>query len=204
MATGSDRPSFSARLARGLLRLRGWRVIDVRPPASKGVVIVYPHTSNWDLPIGILARTVLQLPMGWIGKQSLFRWPFDRFMRMLGGVPVDRSRSTGLVDLLREVFDRRERFYLVITPEGTRSRTDHWKSGFYYLARDLGMPLGLAFIDYEHREVGIGGWLYLTGDIERDLDQIRQAYRTRRGRRPELAGDIRFRDRGALSEKKAK
>ncbi len=180
----------------------GWRVINVRPPAAKAVVIVYPHTSNWDLPIGILARSVLQLPMGWIGKKSLFRQPFRGLMRALGGVPVDRSRSTGLVDQLRQAFDRCGRFYLVITPEGTRSKTDHWKSGFYYLARDLDMPLGLAFIDYEHREVGIGGWLYLTGDIERDLDQIREAYRTRRGRRPELAGDIRFRDRSASSQEK--
>jgi 1-acyl-sn-glycerol-3-phosphate acyltransferase len=199
-----DHLSPGARLARSLLRLRGWRVIDVRPPARKGVVIVYPHTSNWDLPIGILARSVLQLPMGWVGKQSLFRQPFRSLMLALGGVPVDRSKSTGLVDQLRLAFDRRERFYLVITPEGTRSRTDHWKSGFYYLARYLDLPLGLAFIDYEHREVGIGAWLHLTGDVERDLDQIREAYRTRRGKRPELAGDIRFRERNAPQEARSK
>jgi 1-acyl-sn-glycerol-3-phosphate acyltransferase len=196
-----DRPSLGARFARSLLRLCGWRVIDVRPPARKGVVIVYPHTSNWDLPVGILTRSVLQLPMGWVGKQSLFRQPFRRLMLALGGVPVDRSKSSGLVDQLRQAFDRRDEFYLVITPEGTRSRTDHWKSGFYYLARDLDLPLGLAFIDYEHREAGIGGWLHLSGDVERDLEQIREAYRTRRGRRPQLAGEIRFRDRSAKQER---
>jgi 1-acyl-sn-glycerol-3-phosphate acyltransferase len=169
----------------------------VSTPATspKGVVVIYPHTSNWDFMIGVLARSVLRLPMFWIGKESLFRFPMRNLMLWLGGTPVDRSRPHGLVEQLREVMDRHASYYVVITPEGTRKRTDHWKSGFYHLALGLNVPAGLAFIDYTRREVGVAEWMMLTGDIEKDLAHIREVYAERRGKFPEKMGEIRFREK---------
>jgi len=182
-----------SRLSRALLRLVGWRVVFVPPAAPKAVVIVYPHTSNWDFPIGVLARAVVALPIGFIGKDTLFRPPFGFLFRWMGGIPVNRRQSTGFVEGLVEAFEQADRLYLALAPEGTRSKVDHWKSGFYHVARAARVPLGLAFIDYARREVGIEHWLSLTGDEAEDLARIRACYAGRRGKKPEQEGDIRFR-----------
>ncbi len=175
-----------------LLGLFGWRVELVPPAVQKCVVIFYPHTSNWDFVIGIIARTVIWLPIYWAGKDSLFRWPFGGLFRWLGGIPVNRREHTGLTERLAREFAQRKRFYLAITPEGTRSRTDHWKSGFYRLALMAKVPLALAFIDYPRRQIGIGAYLDLSGDEHQDLDAIRRFYADKTGRQPGNQGDIRF------------
>lgn len=182
-----------SRSCRALLGFFGWRVVFVPPPQPKAVVVFYPHTSNWDFVIGILARAVVAIPIGYVGKDSLFRAPFGGVFRRLGGIPVNRRESTGFVALLADLFARRESLYLAIAPEGTRSKIDHWKSGFYRVALAAGVPLGLAFIDYPRREVGIDTWLSLSGNETVDLARIRVHYADRRGKRPEKAGDIRFR-----------
>ena len=181
-----------ARFCGALLRLFGWRVRLVWPPVPKAVVIVYPHTSNWDFIVGILARFAVAIPIGFVGKHTLFRPPFGGLFRRLGGIPVDRRQSTGFVDGLIEAFARTDSLYLAIAPEGTRSKVDHWKSGFYRVALAAGAPLGLAFIDYPRREIGIEVWLALTGNEAEDLARIRAAYAGRHGRRPQLEGEIRF------------
>ena len=181
-----------SRLCRALLGLFGWRVLLVPPPVPKAVVIFYPHTSNWDFPIGVLARAAVAIPIGFIGKDSLFRPPFGGLFRWLGGIPVNRRERTGFVAALAALFTRRDSLYLAIAPEGTRARRDHWKSGFYRVALAAGVPLGLAFIDYPRREVGILGWLALTGNEAEDLAQLRALYAGKRGRIAENAGDIRF------------
>jgi 1-acyl-sn-glycerol-3-phosphate acyltransferase len=186
--------TVSGRLATWILSLFGWRVVHAAPPQQKGVVIVYPHTSNWDFIIGVLARSVLGWRMPWVGKHTLFKWPFESIMRALGGVPVDRSNTRGLVEQLKKEFDRHEQIFLTITPEGTRSKSEYWKSGFYHIALGLKVPLGLAIFDYDKREVNLMHWYMLTGDVERDLNYIREAYKGRRGRFPELQGEIRFKD----------
>jgi len=186
--------AFRATLATWILGLSGWRVVSQPPSAQKGVVIIYPHTSNWDFILGVLARAVLQLRMHWVGKHTLFSWPFESIMRALGGVPVDRSQTRGLVEQLQKEFDRYEQFFIVITPEGTRSRTEYWKSGFYHIALGLKVPLGLATFDYAKREIDLTNWYWPTGDKEKDMAHIREVYRGRRGKHPELAGEIRFRE----------
>ena len=155
---------------------------------------MYPHTSNWDFILGVLARSAMQLRMHWVGKHTLFRWPFESVMRALGGIPVDRARTQGFVERLRKEFDRYEQLFLVITPEGTRSRSAHWKSGFYHIALRLKVPLGLACINYGKKEVGIMEWLDLSGNVEQDLSRIREVYRDCRGKHHERTGEIRFRD----------
>jgi 1-acyl-sn-glycerol-3-phosphate acyltransferase len=181
-----------SKAARWLLGLFGWKVIYVPPPGPKAVIIVYPHTSNWDFPIGILARSTIRLPISFAGKDSLFRWPFGALFRWLGGIPVDRSKRTGFTAQMLVEFERREQFYLAIAPEGTRRATAELKSGFYRLALAAGVPVGCAFIDYSRREVGIHEYLHLNGDEITDLQQVATAYAGRHGKHPAQEGRIRF------------
>jgi 1-acyl-sn-glycerol-3-phosphate acyltransferase len=192
---GELRLGLGAKVAAVLMRLAGWRLVYVPPPAPKSVIIVYPHTSNWDFPIGLAARSVAGIRCHFAAKDTLFRGPFGRWLARVGGIPVNRREPTGFVGQLAREFERRGEFHVVFTPEGTRSRTEHWKSGFYRLALAAKVPLGLAFIDYGRREVGIGAWLDLTGDEQADLERIRAFYAGKRGRWPALAGPIRFPER---------
>lgn len=182
-----------SRFCRALLLLAGWKVMLVWPPGPKAVVIVYPHTSNWDFIVGILARYAIAIPFRFVGKDTLFRRPFGGLFRRLGGIPVDRRQSAGFVDSLIEAFGKADSLYLAIAPEGTRRKIDHWKSGFYRVALAANVPLGLAFIDYSRREVGIEAWLSLSGNETEDLAKIRARYSNKRGKKPEKEGAIRFR-----------
>jgi 1-acyl-sn-glycerol-3-phosphate acyltransferase len=191
-AAGELRLGVGGRAAGALLRLIGWRTVFVPPPRPQSVIIVYPHTSNWDFVVGLLGRAAIRLRCHFAGKDTLFHGPFGAWLRRIGGIPVNRREPTGFVDQLAREFGRRAEFHIVFTPEGTRAKTEYWKTGFYRLALAARVPLGLAFIDYAGREVGVGGWLDLSGDQEADLDRIRAFYAGKRGRRQELAGPIRF------------
>ena len=156
------------------------------------VVVFYPHTSNWDFLIGLLAKWATGIHFRFVGKDSLFAGPLGPLMRRWGGIPVDRSRPTGVIARLAQAFAENEDFRLAIAPEGTRRRMERWKSGFYHLARAARVPLGLAFIDYRRREVGVGGFLELTGDVDADMARIAAFYADKEARRPENAGPIRL------------
>ncbi len=186
--------SLLRRSALGLLRLFGWRSSFVWPPEPKGLIVVYPHTSNWDFPIGVLFRIAHGLPANWIGKTEMFRAPFRGLLLRIGGIPLDRTRATGFVDALVEEFRRREWMWVAITPEGTRSHTKYLKSGFYQVALTAGVPVALAYIDYGTKTVGMDTYVRFTGDRERDMNLLRAFYADKRGQRPELAGDIRLKD----------
>jgi len=192
-APAGSRPSLGQRLARWLLSLLGWRVAIRLPPVPRCVIIVYPHTSNWDFVIGYLAKVASGLRAHFVGKDTLFRWPFGGLLRRMGGIPVNRREPAGLTGQLAAEMARRARMWLAIAPEGTRSRTDHWKSGFYRLALAANVPVGLAYIDYRTRIVGLDDFLTLTGDEEVDLGRMRAFYADKVGRRPAQASDIRFR-----------
>jgi 1-acyl-sn-glycerol-3-phosphate acyltransferase len=181
------------RAALSLLRMMGWRSVLVWPSEPRGVILVYPHTSNWDFVIGVLFRIGNALPASWIGKTEMFRPPFRGLLQRIGGIPVDRRRAAGFVPALLEEFRRRDWMWVAIAPEGTRSYTDHLKSGFYQIALRAGIPIGLGYIDYGTRTVGIDTYLNLSGDRDADLDRIRDFYSDKRGRRPELAGNLRLR-----------
>jgi len=159
-------------------------------PGPKGIVIVYPHTSNWDFMIGLLFKFSFGLKVRWMGKDSLFRWPLRRLLLRLGGIPVRRGQRSGFVAAMLGEFAASSTLWLAITPEGTRSRTTHWKSGFYRLATAAELPVGLGYIDYATRTVGIDTYLHLSGDVPADLERIRGFYAGRRGLHPASEGDI--------------
>lgn len=200
MGAGTDGPRGLSRtpvqaLAGAVLRLCGWQAVCVPPPGPKTVVLVYPHTSNWDFPLGMLFRFSQGLKVAWAGKDSLFRPPFGGLFRRLGGIPIDRRQPTGTTARLAAAFRENDTLHLCIAPEGTRARTDHWKSGFYHLARRAGLPVGLGFIDYRRKRLGIECWIELTGDPAVDLAAIGAFYADKTARYPEQAGPVRFRER---------
>jgi 1-acyl-sn-glycerol-3-phosphate acyltransferase len=185
-----------SRGARALLSLFGWKVCFEGLPGPKGILIVYPHTSNWDFVIGLLAKWVIGLPIRWVGKESLFRGftgaTLGRLMRFWGGRPVDRHQASGAVEQLAALMNSEPWFWLGLSPEGTRKRTEHLRSGFYFLALKLDLPVGLAYIDYRRREIGVMRFVQMSGDVERDLQTLREFYADKTGRFPELASTIAF------------
>lgn len=183
--------------ARALLRLAGWRVRFDGLPAKQGVAVVYPHTSNWDFVVGILAKWSIGIPVTFWGKDSLFRMPlFGRWLRWVGGVPVDRNAPHGVVgqmaSTLRAARDEGRFMWLALTPEGTRRRTEGWRSGFYHVAVQAQVPVALVAFDYGRREIGFRRFLMLGGDEAADLAAIARTFADCRGCRPELAAPIRW------------
>jgi 1-acyl-sn-glycerol-3-phosphate acyltransferase len=185
---------WSRRAAAATLRAFGWRIAWSPPPGPKSVVAVYPHTSNWDFPLGVLCRHAIALDAQWMGKDSLFKGPAGPIMRALGGISIDRSAAHGVTAGIVRRFQRSERLSLVITPEGTRAHRPYLKSGFYRIALAADVPCGLGFIDYGTRTVGVDTWVRFTGDEARDLETLRAFYAGKRGRHPANAGTIAFRD----------
>jgi 1-acyl-sn-glycerol-3-phosphate acyltransferase len=166
-------------------------------PGSKGIAIVYPHTSNWDFVIGLLTKWTVDLPIRWVGKESLFKGltgaTLGRLMRLWGGRPVDRHHASGMVDQLAQLMVSEPWFWLGLSPEGTRRHTDHIRSGFYHLALQLDLPVALVYIDYGRKEVGVTDFVKMSGDVERDLETLRSFYADKVARYPENASTIAFR-----------
>lgn len=186
-------------VARRLLRLAGWHVAFDGLPARQGVVIVYPHTSNWDFIVGVLAKWSIGIPVAFWGKASLFRVPlFGRWLRWLGGVPVERSSSQGAVAAMAQRLVQARAsdqfMWLALAPEGTRRRGDGLRSGFYHVAVQAQVPLGLAGLDFARREVALVDFLHLCGDAQADVAAIAARLGHHRGRRPEWAAPIRLKD----------
>jgi 1-acyl-sn-glycerol-3-phosphate acyltransferase len=186
-----------SRMARAMLKAAGWRLDFSGLPARQGVLIVYPHTSNWDFPLGLLAKWGAGIPVTFWGKDSVFKLPlFGAWMRWLGGVPVDRSAPHGIVgDMVQRMERARELgefFWLALMPEGTRNRAAGWRSGFHRVATQARVPLALVCFDYGARRVGVGTFLQLCGDAEPDMAEIARRLAGCRGYRPDLASPIRL------------
>jgi 1-acyl-sn-glycerol-3-phosphate acyltransferase len=184
-------------LARAALGLMGWKLCFDGLPARQGVMVVYPHTSNWDFLFGILAKWGMGMQVTFWGKESLFKLPLiGRWLRWLGGVPVDRASASGIVgQMARDLAAAREQdrfMWLVLAPEGTRSAGGGWRSGFYHVAHDARVPLGLAFIDYRRQEVGVQHFMMLSGHADADMALIQQQLEGRVGKHPDRAAPIRL------------
>jgi 1-acyl-sn-glycerol-3-phosphate acyltransferase len=172
-------------LSLALLRLNGWTVEGALPANTpKCVLIAAPHTSNWDLPYTLMVAFALRLNIYWMGKASLFDPPFGPLMRWLGGIAVDRARSHNLVAAAAAALAAADGpLQLVVPPEGTRGRTRHWKTGFYYIALQARVPIVLAYMDYERKVSGLGPVFKPTGDVVLDLAEIKRYYAPFKGRR---------------------
>jgi 1-acyl-sn-glycerol-3-phosphate acyltransferase len=181
-------------LLRGLslafLKLTGWKVEGSLPPdCPKCVLIAAPHTSNWDLPYTLMVGFALRLNLYWMGKESIFKPPFGGVMRWLGGISVDREKSTNLVAASVEALRAADgTVQLTVPPEGTRSKTRYWKTGFYHIAQGAQVPIVMAYMDYARKVSGLGPVFHPTGDIERDMETIKAFYAPFKGKNPDQSG----------------
>ena len=178
--------------ARFILKLLGWTLIDLPQRPAKAIVIAYPHTSNWDFPVTMLALAALPFGAQWVGKDTMFRGVLGPIMRALGGVAVNRRERTGFVERVVDELRRRESFHLVLATEGTRSLRPGWKSGFYRIAVAAGVPIIMATVDYGKREVGLLASITLSGDEVVDMAAITACYEGRRGYHHHNASPIRL------------
>jgi 1-acyl-sn-glycerol-3-phosphate acyltransferase len=190
-------------LARALLFVAGWRLVGRAPDVPRAVVIFAPHTSNWDFPIMILVKLAFGKPVHYLGKHTLFRPPFGWFFRATGGIPVVRHERRHFVKKAAEHFAERDELWLAVAPEGTRRRTDHWKSGFYRIALAAGVPVALAFLDASRKECGLGPLVELSGNPDEDLATFRAFYADKRGIHPERESAIRFKARSSVRPPKS-
>ena len=179
-------------LGKAVLAVSGWEIDGGAPTEAKYVAIAAPHTSNWDLVYSLAIANVLGLEMSWVGKHTLFAPPLGGFMRWIGGIPIDRRGRHDAVRTLAAEFAARDRLVLLVPPEGTRKKAAHWKSGFYWIAKEAGVPISMGFLDYGRKRGGLGPMLHPSGDLEADLAKLRAFYADKQGKFPAEFSEVRF------------
>jgi len=197
MPERGDRTSISARLAQASLRaLGGWKLVGEIPRPRKAVCLAVPHTDNLDGMLLVLLSQSVGMSISWMIKDTWGKPPVGWLVRSVGGVPIDRSKAHGVVGEMIAEFARRDDFYLVIPPEGTRKRTDYWKSGFYHIALGAAVPVVPGLLDYRKKQGSFGEPITLTGNVRADMDVLREAYAgvASLARHPEMVGPIRLRE----------
>ena len=164
-----------------ILRLVGWTSIGSNVSVPKYVLIAAPHTSNWDFPLMLLVVLELRLQLFWMGKHTLFPFPFSGFMKWLGGIPINRAKSHNVVYDIVGQFKRNENYVVLVPPEGTRRRVNEWKTGFYHIANNAGVPILMGYLDAGKKEAGFADFFYPTGELESDMKEIRSFYAEKKG-----------------------
>lgn len=166
-------------------KLLGWKTKVSAPDYDKYIICAAPHTTNWDLIIGKLFYGAIGRETGFMMKKDWFFWPLGPIFRWMGGIPVDRSRKTSLVDQMIKIAKSSQKFHLAITPEGTRKANPNWKKGFYYIAQGASMPILLIAIDYEKKCITVEKVIHPSGDLDKDMREIKLYYKNFKGKYPE-------------------
>lgn len=189
--------TWKQRAALRVLNFFGWRLLFRPLPGPRGIAVIYPHTSNWDFPIGLLGKWALDLPFRFLAKDSLFKSPLGPWFRWLGGEPVQRSAPQGTIKAQAERMHAANWYWVGITPEGTRAYRPNWKSGFYHLAMEARVPLVLVYMDYPSKTLSLIDHVHLTGDQQADMAAIRAVLQGHQGLHPENAAPIVLAERRA-------
>ena len=168
-----------------ILKLLGWKIIGDIPSEKKYVIILAPHTSNWDFIIGRCFGYILGIKAKFLGKSQLFKFPYGWIFRAMGGIPVDRTTHNNLVSFAIDLFNKSDELVLGIAPEGSRSRVDAWKLGFYHIAVGANIPIAIAFLDYDKREAGVKTMFKAEGDVDKDLNRSEEIYKKVQAKYPE-------------------
>lgn len=178
---------FSA-ISKWILKILGWEIEGYHGQANpKAVLIEFPHTSNWDFPLGLLVRSAIKADIKFVAKDSLFKFPFGGLFRWMGGYPVDRSKNTNFVDAVINIFNEKEQFAIILTPEGTRKKVNDLKTGFYHIADGAKVPVVMVRFDWGKKSVGFSEPFYTTGNYDADMIQILAYYKGVKGKNPQLA-----------------
>lgn len=175
---------FFMALAWLCFKLTGWRIVGPTPNHKQCVLIAVPHSTNWDFLVMLATVLIRGMSVRWMGKQALFPPVIGLIMKWLGGIPIDRSQANDKVSQMAGWYQQLPDLNLLITPEGTRSEVRRWKTGFYHIAVNAGVPVVAAFVDYPSRTVGFGPVFNVTGDIEKELPVIQDFYKDKRGLYP--------------------
>lgn len=170
------------RLCRALVRWSGWRLEGTLPDVPRAVLIAAPHSSWWDGVHGLLFKVALGVDIRFMAKREIFKGPLGWLLRKLGGIPIERHAAHGVVEQMRELFRTREKLWLGITPEGTRKRVTQWKSGFWHIAHDAGVPIVPVYFDYPRRVIGVGPLFQPTADMDTDIAALRAFYAPFKGK----------------------
>lgn len=177
-------------LAKFLFRISGWKIEGQLPEVPKAVFIAAPHTSYWDGPLMVIGGCAFDLRFSWMVKQAAMFFPLGILVRYFGGIAIDRSRRSNVVKQSIEQFQTHDAMLLSVAPEGTRSKTHHWKTGFYRIAEGARVPLIFGYVDYARKVVGIGPTFTPTGDLEADFKVFDAFYATVTPRHPEMRGIV--------------
>ncbi len=172
-------------LARITLFCFGWKAIGPAPTDKKYLFVAAPHTSNWDLFFMVLIASILKVKLYWMGKDSIFNPPFKHIMLWMGGIPIDRSKSNDVVAAMIDTYNNCDELIIAVPPEGTRSQTTYWKTGFYHIANGANIRICLGYLDFAKKEGGIGPMFAPTGDIDKDMKEIKAFYKTKTGKYPD-------------------
>ena len=164
-----------------ILKILRWQTRGGELPHQKFVLIGAPHTSNWDFPLMLMVVLKLRLRVFWMGKHTLFPFPFSGFMKWLGGIPINRSASHNVVRETVRQFKENKDLVVLVPPEGTRSKVARWKTGFYHIANMAEVPILMGYVNAEKKEAGFADFFYPTGDVEGDLEKIREFYHPIKG-----------------------
>ncbi|MGH8913480.1 MAG: 1-acyl-sn-glycerol-3-phosphate acyltransferase [Acidimicrobiia bacterium] len=186
------------RLAERWLKWRGWRFIGTMPDLEKMILVGAPHTSNWDFIVYLAAIRHWEIAPRFIGKHTLFRWPFGYFFRRFGGIPVDRAKSRGMVGQVTDEFEKSDRMILVMAPEGTRQAAPYWKSGFLKIAADAGVPIVPVYINFPGKEVVPGNPVYFQGDEKMLMDELRTFFQAGEGKEGGGKGPVRLKEERSI------
>jgi len=178
-------------LSEKILSILGWKIDIVLPEEKKFVLIGAPHTSNWDFPFALLTFFTIDLKIFWVAKIQMFKGPLYPLFTSLGGIPVDREATTGFIEQIAERFNQTDEMVLTIAPEGSRSKREYWKSGFYHIALTANVPICLGYIDYKSKKIGFAKVVHPTGDIEADMNIIAEFYSDMKGKQIKNQGPVR-------------
>ena len=164
-----------------ILKILRWQTRGGELPHQKFILIGAPHTSNWDFPLMLMVVLKLRLRVFWMGKHTLFPFPFSGLMKWLGGIPINRSASHNVVRETVRQFKENKDLVVLVPPEGTRSKVAQWKTGFYHIANMAEVPILMGYVNAEKKEAGFADFFYPTGDIEDDLEKIKEFYHPIKG-----------------------
>ncbi|WP_260679280.1 lysophospholipid acyltransferase family protein [Thalassomonas sp. M1454] len=176
---------LSAWLAQKILKLSGWKVVGELPNEAKVIMAVAPHTSNWDFILGILVKFSFNLKVSFLGKSSIFIWPFSLWLKSVGGIAVDRSNAHGVVGQIVNEFNNQSQLILGIAPEGTRSKVTKWKTGFLQIAQQANIPVVPVQLDFKHKQVMFFTKRMVSTDIDKELADIQSLFSPHCAKKPQ-------------------
>jgi 1-acyl-sn-glycerol-3-phosphate acyltransferase len=179
-------------LCRLIFRLSGWTLNNKMPAnIDKCVMIAAPHTSNWDLVYALAAYDMMGIPMRFTLKDEFMKFPLKLIFKPIGAIAIDRRPKVvggarrSMTEAMTDLFNGRDHLNIMVTPEGTRALNNKWKTGFYYVALNAKVPIGLGYLDYKNKVAGVGGMVYPSGDIKKDMKIIMDFYKDIKGQHPE-------------------